>query len=103
VGSKLERERRASQVYKWLVDGMPLGEIRENIKREWGVRRSATIQDYINDAGRMLEKNLEADRKTWLHISMTHYQDLYKQLVAKGELGEAAKIQEKLDRLIGIM
>lgn len=104
MGNKLEYERRVHDVYKWLVnDGLPLGEIRERIKHTWGVRRSETIQSYINGAKIILEKNLDEDRRTWLHISMTHYQELYKQLVEKGELGEAAKIQEKLDRLVGII
>ncbi len=103
MASKIQYERRVTKVYDKLVSGMPLGEIREFIKHEWGVRRSETIQSYINGAKMILEKNLDADRKTWLHISMQHYQELYKELIAKEEFSEAAKVQEKLDRLVGIM
>ncbi len=103
MGSKVEYDIRVNEVYKWMVSGNPIGEIKERIKHEWGIRRTETIQGYITGAKVILEKNLESDRKSFLYMSIAHYQDLYKALYDAGQFADAARIQEKLDRLIGIM
>lgn len=103
MGSRVEFDLRVDKIYRMMVKGTPIGELKEFIKHEWGVRRSETIQGYINGAKAILEKNLESDRRAFLYMSIAHYQDLYKALYDEGQYADAARIQEKLDRLIGIM
>ena len=61
--SRLEVERRIAQAQLWVAQRLPLVQIIENARENWGIHNTQTVNRYLNLARERMVQELISDRR----------------------------------------
>jgi len=61
--SRLEVERRIAQAQLWVAQRLPLVQINENARENWGIHNTQTVNRYLNLARERMVQELISDRR----------------------------------------
>jgi len=101
--SEAELERRCSDIYGLVVDGLPFRAIRQYVAEScaWSVNEY-TLRRYIKRCTKRFSEEAKVDREAVKGQAIARLERLYSRAVQKGHIRDALAVQQEISRLHGL-
>lgn len=100
--SKAETDRRVTQIYRWLCDGLSTGEIQHRAAELWGLSPAALERRYLPRARRLLTEDLAVDREYARSRLLAISDRILQESMARGNYGIALKALDFQAKIHGL-
>ena len=101
--SRLEVERRIAQAQLWVAQRLPLVQIIENARENWGIHNTQTVNRYLNLARERMVQELISDRCRHQAEQIYGLNELIRQAMAAGQFNAAVGAYRVIAEIGGLL